>query len=326
MQAFLLNKIGAYSNLTLKTVPDPKPANDEVIIKQTAIGINHFDICFRNGFYPINQDLAKKPAIIGLEACGVIEALGRDVVDYKVGERVAYATGPIGAYAEKRAVKQNYLISPPKSLSDEMVVACLLKGLMAHTLLFRVYLAPRVKRILVHSAAGGVGHLLCQWARHLKIEVIGTVGSEAKISPAKLFGCKYVINRNDKNFLKEVESITEGEGVGLVYDGLGKETIFKSIDCLYPMAMCVSYGEVTGLVPPLDLNFLMPNSLYITKPMLVMYKAKRMELVLAANEVFKLVESGVLKPQITSYDFVNLAKAHQDFESKNTIGSLVVKV
>ena len=322
MKAFLIKKPGSNTSLELKNVEDPKPERDQVIVRHTAIGINHFDICFRNGAYKLDQT----PAILGLEACGIIEEVGRGVTNYKVGDRVAYATGPIGAYCERRAIKQNYLVVPPQNLTDEQVASVLLKGLMAHTLLFRVYIAKRVKRILVHGAAGGVGHLLCQWARNMGIEVIGTVGSDAKVSIAKSFGCNYVINYTSKDFVAELEAITKGEGVGVVYDGIGKNTLLKSIDCLWPMGMCVSYGEASGAAPAINLNALLANSLYITRPTLALYKAKRIELILSANEVFNMVSNGTLKPSITTYQFNQIPQAHLDLESRKTTGSLVVKV
>lgn len=322
MKAFLLNKPGSTSNFKLENIADPKPQNNEVVIRHKAIGINYFDICFRNGAYKLNQT----PAILGLEACGIIETIGADVKDYKVGDRVAYATGPMGAYVEKRAVRQDFLVTPPAHLSDEQVAGSLLKGMMAHALLFRVYTASKAKRILIHSAAGGVGHLLCQWAKHLGLEVIGTVGSDIKVTIAKSFGCDHVINYKNKDFLSEVDRITEGGGVGIVYDGVGKDTVLKSIDCLWPMGMCVSYGESSGPAPAIDLNNLLLNSLYITRPTLALYKARRAELILSANEVFQNITSGVLKPNVTSYQFNDIPKAHQDLEGRTTVGSLVVKL
>jgi NADPH2:quinone reductase len=320
MKAFLLNKPGG--KLELKEVVDPKPRRGEVLVRHTFIGINHFDVCFKSGFY----NLSRTPAILGMEACGVVEAIGVGVKDYKVGEKVAYATGGIGAFAQKRAINQHYLISPPQSLSDEKIAASLLKGMMAHTLLFRVYLAAKAKRILVHAAAGGVGHFLCQWAKHLGLDVIGTVGSDAKASFARSFGCSNVINYQNQDLLKEVEAITEGQGVGIVYDGIGKDTILKSIDCLWPMGMCVSYGEASGKSPAIDLNSMFFNSLYLTRPTLELYKSKRVELVLSANEVFSKIEQGILKPHITKYQFTDLPKAVEDLETRGTVGSLVVKV
>lgn len=322
MQAIILAKTGDAGSLKVKKVDDPaKPQKNEVLIRHTAIGVNFFDIAFRRGQYK----LEKFPVTLGSEACGIIEAIGPNVTDYKVGDRVAYATGSIGAYAEKRVVHQHHLVVPPSNLSDVQVAGTLLKGLTAHALLHRVYIATRAKKILVHAAAGGVGHILCQWAKALGLEVIGTVGDDKKIIPAQGFGCAHVINYKTKNFVEEVAKITNGGGVGLVYDSVGKDTLEKSLECLWPMGMCVSFGESSGKTEKLDLNYLVANSLYITRPTMALYKANRIELVLSANEVFAALTQGVIKPQITTYDFKDAAKAHQAIESRSSIGSLVLK-
>src|SRR3989338_2655868 len=177
------------------------------------------------------------PAILGMEACGLVEAVGDGVTNFKIGERVAYATGGIGAYAEKRAINQHHVVIPPKELTDVQIAGTLFKGLMAHALLHRVYISKRAKKILVHAAAGGIGHLLCQWAKHLGLEVIGTVGSDQKFSVAKSSGCDHVINYKTQNFLDEVAKLTNNGGVGLVYDSVGKDTLTKSLECLWPMGM-----------------------------------------------------------------------------------------
>lgn len=320
MQAIILNKTGDSSILKTTKVEDPKPKKNEVVVRHGAIGVNFFDVCFRRGQYKLSQ----MPATLGFEGCGVIEAVGSGVVDFKVGERVAYATGPLGAYAEKRAIDQKYLVIPPKELTDVQVVGSLVKGLMAHTLLHRVYVATRAKRILVHAAAGGVGQFLCQWAKYLELEVIGTVGDDKKIAIAQASGCSHVINYKTSNFVEELAKITNHDGVGLVYDGVGKDTLEKSLECLWPMGMCVSYGEASGNIEKLDLNHLLANSLYITRPMLSLYKSNRAELVLAAREVFAAISKGILRPQITSYKFLDAAKAHHDLESRNTSGSVVL--
>ncbi|MFT6106528.1 MAG: NADPH2:quinone reductase [Rickettsiales bacterium] len=322
MRAFLLNKTGARTNLEIKNIEEPHPHPQQVLIRHTAIGINYFDVLFRNGAFKLGQ----MPSILGIEACGIIEKVGKDVVDYKVGERVAYATGPLGAYAEKRAIDQHFLITPPKNLSDEQVAGSLLKGMMAHTLLFRVYTAAKMKRILIHAAAGGVGHFLCQWAKHLGLEVIGTVGSDAKVQIAKSFGCDHVINYSNKDFLSEVDEITKGGGVGIVYDGVGKDTIKKSIECLWPTGMCVTYGESSGESPPINLDSLMANSVYVTRPLLASYKSRRPELVLSSSEVFSLISKGILKPNITTYNFDQIPQAHADLEGRKSTGSLVIKL
>lgn len=322
MQAAIIEKTGDASVIKIKDIPEPKLKNNEVLVNQKAIGVNFFDVCFRKGQYGLKQT----PAILGMEACGTIEAVGKDVKDFKVGERVAYATGGIGAYAKKRAIHQHHLIIPPENLSDTQVAGTLLKGMMAHALLFRVYNAVRAKRILVHSAAGGVGHLLCQWANHLGIEIIGTVGDDRKIDLAKAFGCKHVINYQTHDIVEEVAKITNNQGVGAVYDGVGKDTLVKSIECLWPMGVCVNYGESSGVCPPLDLNHLVANSIFITRPTLALYKANRIELVLSANEVFNALNNGILKPKITVQPFSEIANIHQKLEARHTVGSVVLTI
>jgi NADPH2:quinone reductase len=322
MQSIILHKPGAAGHLKIEKSEDPKPKKNEVLIKQTAIGVNFFDVAFRRGQYHIE----KFPVTLGMEACGTIQAVGPEVVDYKVGDRVAYATGGLGAYTELRTINQNFLVIPPKNLTDQQVAGSLFKGLMAHALLHRVYIAKRAKKILVHSAAGGVGHLLCQWAKHLGLEVIGTVGSDDKISAAKTNGCNHVINRKSQNLVDEVAKITDNGGVGLVYDGVGKDTLEKSLECLWPMGMCVSYGESSGATEKLDLNHLVMNSLYLTRPTMALYKANRIELTLSANEVFAAVEKGIIKPQITSFAFKDVEKAHELLESGKSRGSIVLTV
>ncbi len=320
MQALILNKTGDAGVLKLKEVEDPKPKKNEVVIAQKAVGVNFFDICFRRGQYKLSQ----MPAILGTEGCGVIEEVGPGVVDFKVGERVAYATGPIGAYAQKRVINQHHVVPVPPDLPDVLVAGSLSKALMAHTLLFRVYLARRAKRMLVHAAAGGVGQFLCQWGNHLGVEVIGTVGSDAKIAQAQANGCEYVINHKKTDFLQEVAKITNGNGLGLVYDGVGKATLLKSIDCLWPMGMCVSFGESSGNTDKLDLNTMVLNSLYLTRPTLALYKAKKAELSIASRDVFEYLRRGILRPKITTYDFKDAAKAHKALESGESMGSLVL--
>jgi NADPH2:quinone reductase len=320
MQAILLHKIGDAGNLKFEKIEEPKPKKDEVLIRHTAVGVNFFDICFRRGQYKISEF----PAILGLEGCGIIEAVGSAVTDFRVGERVAYATGGLGAYAEKRVINQNYLLVPPQELSDAQVAAVLHKGLTAHALLHRVYIAKRINKILIHAVAGGVGQLLCQWAKFLGLEVFGTVGDDAKIPAAKISGCDHVINYQKQNFVEEIAKITNQGGVGLVYDGVGKDTLTKSLECLWPMGMCVTFGESSGNTEKLDLNYLVHNSLYLTRPTMASYKSNKVELTLSAAEVFAATKKGILKPQITSYAFKDAKKAHQDLENRKTTGSVIL--
>lgn len=322
MQAIILPKVGDASQLKIKKVDDPKAQKNEVVVRHTAIGVNFFDIAFRKGQYKLNDF----PVTLGSEACGIVESVGAGVTEFKAGDRVAYATGPLGAYAEKRVINQHHLVIPPAELTDIQVAGSLLKGLMAHALLHRVYIATRAKRILVHAAAGGVGHILCQWAKYLGIEVIGTVGDDKKIMLAQAAGCSHVINYKTQNFVDEVAKITDHNGVGIVYDSVGKDTLEKSLACLWPMGMCVSFGESSGPTDKLDLNNLVANSLYLTRPTMALYKANRIELVLSANEVFAALKKGIIKPQITTYDFKDAAKAHQAIESRSSTGSIVLKL
>lgn len=322
MQAIILPKIGDAGSLKLKKVGEPEAKKNEVVVRHTAIGVNFFDVAFRRGQYKLENF----PVTLGSEACGIVESVGAGVTEFKAGDRVAYATGPIGAYAEKRAINQHHLLIVPDNLTDVQVAGSLFKGLTAHALLHRVYIATRAKKILVHAAAGGVGHILCQWAKYLGLEVIGTVGDNKKIPMAQGSGCSHVINYKTQNFVEEVAKITNHGGVGLVYDSVGKDTLEKSLSCLWPMGMCVSFGESSGATEKLDLNLLVSNSLYLTRPTMALYKSNRVELVLSANEVFAALTQGIIKPQITTYAFKDFEKAHQSLESRASTGSIVLKL
>ena len=320
MKAVILQKPGVAGHLKIKKVDEPKIKRDEVLIKHTAIGINFFDVAYRNGQYK----LPEYPAILGMEACGIIEKVGSGVKNFQSGERVAYATGGIGAYAEKRAIKAHHLVIPPQELTDEVVAGSLFKGLTAHALLHRVFIATRAKKVLIHAAAGGVGHILCQWAKHLGLDVTGVVSSEEKAAFAQANGCDHLINSSTQDIVKEVATITDHGGVGLVYDSVGKDTLKKSLECLWPMGMCVSFGESSGEYKDFDLNQLAANSLYITRPTMMLYKANRAELALSADEVFGAIQKGVIKPKINTYDFKDVVKAHKELENRKTMGSLVL--
>lgn len=322
MQAIVLSKSGSSSNLKIQQVPDPIPRSKEVLIKHKAIGINFLDICFRRAQYPLDEF----PAILGLEGCGYIEKIGSEVVDYKVGDRVAYATAGFGSYAEKRTVDQNLLIKVPNELSDTVVAGTLFKGLMAHALLNRVFIAVRAKRILIHSVAGGVGHIMCQLAKYYGLEIFGTVGSDDKIPLATSFGCKHVINYKKNNFVEEIAKLTNNQGVGIVYDGVGKDNVNKSMKCLWQMGVCVSYGESAGKIEKFDCDLMIANSLYFTRPLMTMYKAHRAELALSADEVFASLIKGIVRPQIKEYEFKDIVKAHNDLENRTSVGSLVLKL
>ena len=321
MREYILHKPGKPKNLKLKKIEiDLTPKKDQVLVDQKAIGVNYLDIHFRNGDYKLN----KTPAILGIEACGVIEKVGDHVIGFKVGDRVAYATAPIGSYTKKRIVRQNFLVKVPSDINNVIAAGSLMKGLMAHTLLYRSYVAVRAKRILVHAAAGGVGQFLCSWAKHLGLEVIGTVGSEKKLDFAKKFGCHHVINYSKNDFVKEIAKITNNAGVGAVYDGVGGENTLKSLSCLWPMGICINYGEVAGQIPPIDINHLLLNSLYLNKTNFFISKANRVELALGAAEVFDKIRKGIINPHIKKYSFDDLPAVHQKMQDRKTIGSQVL--
>ncbi len=324
MRAIFLEKVGDASKaFKIKEIDTPKKfKKNDVLIRHTAIGVNFFDVAFRSGQYP----LEKLPMILGSEGVGIVEAVGSNVDEFKVGERVGYGTGEIGSYQEKRIIHKSHLVLIPNDISDEIAAASLKKGLLAHSLVFRAYQVKRAKRILVHAASGGVGQFLCQWARALGVEVIGVVGGQEKIHKALENGCKYVIDSKKGNFAKEVMNITQNQGVGLVYDGVGRDVFDNSLKCLWPMGICVSYGESSGNVEKLDLNLLVANSLYVTRPTLELYKANRVELALGASELFNLIQRNILKPHFTKYNFEDVAKAHQDLESRKSMGSLILKL
>jgi len=321
MKAYILHKTGSSSNLKLENIEVPDPRSKEVLVKHRAIGINFFDVSIRRGDYKID----KMPIILGLEAVGIIEAIGSEVKDFEIGERVCYATGGFGGYAEKRVINQNCLISAPENLTDDQIAASLLKGLTAHTLITRIYNIQRAKRVLIHSAAGGVGQFLCQWISHYKKEIIGTIGSDEKLSIAKSAGCHHVINYRKEDLVKRMEEITKGFGVNVVYDGVGKDTIHQSLSCLYPMGLCVNHGDASGMATDIDLNELFFSSLYFTKPTMALYKSARSELILSALEVFKALSRGILRPDIKTFSFGDIPKIHQLMEERRNVGHYIAK-
>ncbi|MFV9874889.1 MAG: quinone oxidoreductase [Rickettsiales endosymbiont of Dermacentor nuttalli] len=321
-KAIVIENTGSPDVLQLKTINDIKPPKGMVLIRHTTIGINFIDIYYRNGSYP----LSNLPAILGFEGCGYVEEIGEGVEGITIGERYAYATAPMGSYCETRIIDPQYLIAVPEGITDEQAASALLKGLTAHYLLRRTFFVKPGDKILVHAAAGGVGQLLCSWAKFLRATVIGTVSSEAKVEIALNNGCQHVINYNNPNFSKQVNDITEGQGVSVVYDSIGKSTLLKSIDCLSNFGLLVSFGQSSGMPDPIDLSILSPKSIFITRPSLFNYKSDRMELILSANEVFELLKRNVLVCNINKYNFDNVIQVHQDLEERKNHGSSVLIV
>lgn len=320
-KAVIIQKTGGAEVLELKNIAEPKkPAAGQVLLRQTAIGLNYMDIYYRSGLYKA----PRLPMIPGMEACGIVEAVGEGV-KIPVGTRVAYATASNGAYCEKRLINERYLVGVPNALSDEEVVAVLGKALTAHFLLFRTYQVKKGDTILVHAAAGGVGQILSQWAKHLGARVIGTVGSEEKVQKARNAGCSDVIVYTKQDFAKETKRLTDNHGVMVAYDSVGKDTFAKSLQALMPLGLMVSYGQSSGAVPPMNVLSLAQKGLFLTRPTLMQYKSSRAELLLSAIEVFKMVADGALKINIDHrYPLSEIQQAHNDMQSRRTTGSCVI--
>jgi NADPH2:quinone reductase len=302
------------------TVGDPGPV--EVRIRHTAVGLNFIDIYQRTGLYP----LPSLPGGLGMEAAGVVEAVGSAVTELKVGGRVAYASPPVGAYAEVRLMPAERVVSLPEAIADRTAAAMMLKGLTAWYLLRRTYKVQPGDAVLVHAAAGGVGLILCQWARHLGATVIGTVGNDAKADIARTHGCHHTIVYSRDNFVQRVQEITGGQGVAVVYDAVGKAVFMDSLDCLRPMGIMVTFGNASGPVPSFESGLLAAKgSLFLTRPSLMHYTARREELVAGAAELFEVVTGGAVKIAVhQTYPLADTAQAHRDLEARKTTGSTLL--
>lgn len=298
---------------------DPPPG--EVRVDHEAVGLNFIDIYHRTGLYPLPL-----PSGLGLEGAGVVTAVGAGVTEFKRGERVAYAGGPPGAYAEARNMPTDRLVKLPEAIDFKTAAAMMLQGLTAQYLLRRTYRVQPGDTILIHAAAGGVGLLVCQWAKSLGANVIGTVSSDEKAALAKAHGCDHPIIYTRENFTERVREITNGEGVPVVYDSIGKDTFFGSLDCLRPLGTMVTFGNASGPVPPLDLLELSKRgSLFVTRPTLFGYTAKRADLLNMAAELFEVVTSGKVKVEVNqTYPLKDAAQAQIDLAARKTTGSTVL--
>jgi NADPH2:quinone reductase len=308
----------------LEEVEVPSPGPGEVALRHTAIGLNFIDVYQRDGRYKVSL-----PSGLGQEAAGVVTAVGPGVEGFKPGDRVAYAGGPLGAYAEARTYPAEKLVPIPEGVSDEVAAASLLKGLTTWYLTRRTFRVERGQTVVVHAAAGGVGLLLCQWLRYLGATVIGTVGTEAKADLARQSGCThpYVLTEQTRaGFVPRVKELTSGAKVPVVYDSVGRETFELSLESLAPLGLLVLFGASSGPVPPFDLQRLAPaGSLYVTRPTLVTYTAKREDLLLGAKELFDLIAQGHLTVHVNQrYPLREVARAHRDLEARKTTGSTVL--
>ncbi|WP_448205204.1 quinone oxidoreductase family protein [Azospirillum sp. sgz302134] len=321
VHAIRIHEYGGPEVLRWDEVEVGEPGPGQVRVRQTAVGLNYIDTYHRTGAYKLPQ----LPAVIGMEAAGVVEAVGPDVTTLKVGDRVGYAM-VIGAYAESRLIPADRLIPLPSWIEDRQAAAMLLQGMTAQFLLRSTYNVQPGDTILVQAAAGGVGLILCQWAKHLGATVIGTVSSDEKAELARAHGCDHPIVYTRENFVNRVKDLTDGQGVPVVYDGVGKTTFMDSLDCLRPRGFMVLFGAASGAVPPLDLQVLAAKgSLYVTRPTLGTYVAKREDLMQSAADLFEVVHAGGVKIAVQqTFPLRNAAEAHRALESRATTGSTVL--
>lgn len=320
-KAIRMRQAGGPEVMEYVDVDLPEPGAGEALVRHKACGLNFIDVYFRTGLYP--QPL---PGGLGMEGAGIVEAVGAGVSHVKPGDRVAYAGRPVGAYAEARVMPVDNLVRLPDSISFETAAAVMLQGLTVQYLFHRTFPLKGGETILFHAAAGGVGLLACQWARAIGVTMIGTVGSDEKAALAIANGCTHVINYNTENFVERVREITEGKGVPVVYDSIGKDTFIGSLDCLAPLGMMVSFGSASGPVPEFSLNELASRgSLFITRPSLMSYIAKRSDLEHMAAHLFAMIESAKVKVDIRQrYALSEVAQAHRDLEERKTTGSSIL--
>ena len=321
VMAIRIHETGGTDVLRWEEVDVGDPGPGEVRLRQTAVGLNFIDTYHRTGLYPMPF-----PAILGIEAAGVVEAIGENVTEVAVGSRVAYAEMPPGAYTQARIMPAGRLVKLPDSVNDLTAGSALLKGLTAQFLLRRTYAVQPGDTILVHAAAGGVGLIMCQWAKHLGATVIGTVGSDDKADLARAHGCDHPIIYTRDNFVNRVKEISGGEGLPVVYDSVGKDTFMGSLDCLRPLGMMVTFGNASG--PPPEISPLLlaqKGSLFLTRPVLMAYNQERAALIAAAEDLFTVMGSGAVKVEVRqTYALEDAARVQEDLAGRKTTGSSVL--
>ncbi len=322
IKAIRIHKTGAPDVMKLEDVDLPDPAPGFARVKHTAIGLNFIDTYHRSGLYPVPL-----PSGIGLEAAGVVEAVGEDVTAVKVGDRVAYGSGPLGAYAQAQNCYAAGLIKLPDTIHDDEAAALMMKGLTVRYLFKQTYKLKKGDTALFHAAAGGVGLIACQWAKDLGVTLIGTVGSEEKAALARRHGCAHVINYTTENVVERVMEITDGKKVPVVYDGVGKDTFEMSLDCLQPRGLLASFGNASGPVTDVDLSILAAKgSLYLTRPTMLHYMMTPQEVSAATTDLFDTVARGAVKVDINQrYALGDVAKAHTDLEARRTTGATIIE-
>ncbi len=321
-KAIRIHEYGGPEVLRWEDVEIGDPGPGQLRIRHGAIGLNYIDVYHRTGLYP----LPSLPWTLGMEGAGRVEAVGEGVTEFQVGDRVAYASPPVGAYAEVRLIPADRVVALPTAIDDQTAAAMMLQGMTAQYLLRRTYRVQPGDAVLLHAAAGGVGLIASQWARQLGALVIGTVGSDEKAAVARAHGCHHAIVYTRENFVERVREITNGQGVAVVYDSVGQQTFMGSLDCLRPLGMMVSFGNASGPVPAFEPGLLAAKgSLFLTRPSLMHYTAQRRDLVASAAELFDVVATGAVKIEVRqTYPLAETAQAHRDLEARQTTGSTVL--
>ncbi|MEE2638126.1 MAG: quinone oxidoreductase [Acidobacteriota bacterium] len=322
-RAIRIHEHGGPEVLRWETADPGAPGPGQALVRQTAAGLNFIDVYHRTGLYPVPT----KPAIIGNEAAGVVEAVGEDVSGVRVGDRVAYCMS-LGSYTERRVIDAARLVGVPDGISDQQAAAMMLKGCTVQYLVRRIYPVQPGDTVLIHAAAGGVGLIACQWAKHLGATVIGTVGTDEKAELARTRGCDHPIVYTRESVVDRVKSLTDGAGVPVVFDSVGKDTFMDSLDCLRPRGLMVSYGNASGPVEPFSPGVLAAKgSLFLTRPTLASYIGTREELEATTTDLFDVVTSGAVTVEISqSFALEEAAEAHRALEARQTTGSTVFQI
>ena len=321
MKSIKVTNTGGPEVLELEEITLDKPGADEVQIEHVSIGLNYIDTYHRSGLYPLQL-----PTGIGLEAAGIIKEIGSNVSNFSVGDKVAYAAAPLGSYSTHRNYPSKNIVKVPDNIDLEIISSAMTKGMTTFYLLHKTYVPQKGETILFHAAAGGVGQFFCQWAKSLGLNVIGTVGSEEKIEIAKKYGCDEVINYSKEDFAKKVMELTDGKGVSVVYDGVGKSTYDKSIECLKLRGTMVSFGNASGALDPIIVSkSLQPKGIYFVRPAMNQYFTNSDEIHEAANMLFKQISSGNVKIEIyKKYKLEDAVQAHRDLEGRKITGPAVI--
>jgi len=321
MKAVKIEKNGGPEVIKIEEITLSKPGNDEVLIEHAAIGLNYIDTYHRSGLYPLIL-----PSALGLEASGIIKKIGPNVSNFSIGDKVAYSAVPLGAYSTHRIYKTKNLVKVPEGIDLTLAATLMTKGLTTFYLLHKTYPVSSDETILFHAAAGGVGQILCQWAKSLGCKVIGTVGSDEKVQIAKKNGCDEVINYSKEDFAKKVMELTNGKGLPVIYDGVGKSTFEKSLECLKTRGTMVSFGNASGALSPIDVpKMLQPKGLFFVRPSMSQYLSTNEELNEASKVLFEKISSGKVKIEIfKKYKLDDVVQAHIDLESRKITGPAVI--